>query len=184
MKIYKAYNIVEKLDLLPEFYQMCVFDYIVANQDRYSENWELITNGEISPEYVFAPLFHNGTSLFGVFPDNDPKINDMLADEVQFKAYTNRAKLSFSIEINEKIKKRPKAILVLNYLYSQNKELFINVFSQFNQINYEDVYGCIEFVSNDILEEARRNLIGKLIIYRIEQINDLIQRGGVNHGEK
>lgn len=176
--IYKAYEIVENYNLLADFYQMCIFDYVVANQDRHSENWELLTNDEISPAYIFAPIFDNGTALFGVYSYKDPKIKNMLTDEVQFKAYTNRATSSFSIKVDGKIKKRPKSILVLNYLYRQNNELFIKIFNQFNKTSYDEVYECIEFISNDILGEPRKKLIGKLIIYRIEQIEKLIERGG------
>lgn len=176
--IYKAYEIVDDFNLLADFYRMCIFDYIVANQDRHSENWELLKNDEISTPYIFAPIFDNGTALFGVYSYKDPKIKNMLTDEVQFKAYTNWATSSFSIEVDGKIKKRPKAILVLNYLYRQNNELFIEIFSHFNKISYDDVYGCIEFISNEILGEPRKKLIGKLIIYRIEQIEKLIEKGG------
>jgi len=182
--IYKAYEIVENLDLLNDFYQMCIFDYIISNQDRHSENWEFLTNDEITPDYIFAPLFDNGSSLFASYPYNHSKINNMLTDENQFKAYTNRAQTLFSIKIDGKIKTRPKVIYILDYLYNQNKELFLGIFSQFSKINYDDVYKCIEFISDDILENSRKKLIGRLIIYRIEQIENLIKRDGVKNEQK
>lgn len=183
--IEKSCALMVKHNLLKEFLLMCIFDYLIANQDRHSENWELLTNNNISPKYIFSPMFDNGSSLFSNFNYGDVTIDALLTDKKQFVGYNNRAKSIFSItNIQGEVQKRPKALRVLKYLFDQDKSLFIECFSYFEGTQYQDIYDHIKLIDNEILEENRKKLICKLIIYRINQVKSLIKEGVNVHGSE
>jgi len=181
--INETYLIMENYNLLNGLYTMYMFDYIIANQDRHAENWELLMDDDTEPNYVLAPLYDNGSSLFSTIPYNSSKINGMLTDKNQFLGYNNRAKSMFSIEMNGNIQTRPKAIDILSYLYKQNPNLFVECYKKFEGIDYDVVYKSIEFIDSDLLEDSRKRLIGHLIVFRIQRINNLIMEGGDVNGE-
>lgn len=99
--IEQVLEIAKDNEILSFFFDMCLFDFIIANQDRHCENWGIIRkNGDTIP----SPLYDNGSSLGNNLSDKDIQIylgNDANA----FAGFNRRTKTQFTIEG----KKKPKA---------------------------------------------------------------------------
>lgn len=145
---------------------MCIFDFLIANQDRHSENWGLIFDSKNIA--TFAPLYDNGSSLFNGI-DNE-KVDRYLNNDTEFKAYTNRAKSIFTI--NDK--KKPKHLKLLQYLIDNDRDLFLESFSRFEGFGFDIIYNSIDSVDYKFMTEKRKQLVIKLILHREQVIRDLL----------
>ena len=67
-----------KYRTIVQFWQMFVCDAILGNRDRHGGNWGYVSYGK---EYMPAPLFDNGASLF---PGVNKVISQMYTDKRQF----------------------------------------------------------------------------------------------------
>ncbi|WP_099221719.1 HipA domain-containing protein [Listeria costaricensis] len=61
-QIKTAIEFMEDMCLKRPFYEMLLFDYLIANQDRHAENWGILINNR-NQKYL-APIYDNGSSLF------------------------------------------------------------------------------------------------------------------------
>lgn len=174
-KIEDALVFVGKYGLLEDFFTMCIFDYMIANQDRHSENWGLIFKE--NEEVCFAPLYDNGSSLLNGY--NEAKIQLMIKDTNMFQAFTKRAESIFSIEG----KRRTKCVYLLEKLIEYDKMLFIKSFSRFSEHSYDVLLETLDDIDTFFMTKDRKQLVVQLILYREKVINDLITKslGGDHH---
>lgn len=160
----KTIEIVEKLDVKENFFDMCIFDYLIANQDRHSQNWGIIT--EVKTDYkTFAPLYDNGSSLLNGIKDE--RLLMMSKDLNMFKAYHNRATSIFTINNQRK----PKHLELIKFLIENDKELFSKSFSRFKGVEYDTLYQVVNRID---MSELRKEMICKLVLSRIELIREQI----------
>ncbi|WP_159721334.1 HipA domain-containing protein [Enterococcus sp. CSURQ0835] len=166
----KSLEIVKQLGVKENFFEMCLFDYLIANQDRHVQNWGILTNQKTNEKY-FSPLYDNGSSLFSGYKDE--QLLDFLRDNNKFQAYTNRARSLFFYE-----KKKPKFISILQALLANDQQLFVHTFKKFQHKNSEVISELL--VQRVGVSELRSKLIVKLIIYRTQKIEQLINDFEVN----
>lgn len=169
--IESAIQIAKNFGLEKEFISMCIFDYLIANQDRHCGNWGFIETPNEPDIKKMAPLYDNGSSLFNGL--SDEKIEQIINDEESFRAFTNRAKSIFTVEG----KKKPKCTKLLEFLINYDKLLFEECFGRFSECSCDTIYRSISFIPLEIMNDKRKILISRLVLYRISLINDLLERG-------
>lgn len=174
--IERTINVLEPFNLLEDLYKMCIFDYLIANQDRHSQNWGLLINDKLV-NYIFAPLYDNGSSMFNGYKYGDDVINHFLKDNNRFNAYNNRARSTFSLVKDDKIVKRIKSLELLQYLFNENERVFIDAYASFQGATYDIIYSIVQKVDERYIEENRKKLITKLITTRLEYVRELIEKG-------
>lgn len=165
----KALQIVRELNCTDRFYEMLLFDFIIANQDRHAQNWGVLTN-RLTETKTLSPLYDNGSSLFSGF--SDERLKEYQRDKMRFNAYTNKAISLFFYK-----KKKPKAIDILSALYNKDRHLFIEVFESFSKVNEDQVYNLMKKID---LSDIRSKLIAQLICYRVNIVETLISRKEVD----
>ena len=169
-KLSIALKIMDKFSMLQNFFEMCIFDILIANQDRHCENWGILK--EIKKgEFEFAPLYDNGSSL-GCYL-TEARIQNCLGDERAFNGFNNRAYTIFTIKDVE----RPKISMFIEELISHDKPIFERAFSKFSIINYDSIYKVINIGEDNFFTKSRKEFIIKLIISRVNLINKFLLKG-------
>ena len=103
----KSLEISSKYGMIDSFYEMCVFDSIIGNQDRHCENWGILYDSDNNAS--FAPLYDNGSSLLNGLSED--RVEEMLKNPSMIDGYINRAKTCFSING----KKEPRSVHYIQY---------------------------------------------------------------------
>lgn len=166
-KIEDALAFVSRYNLLEDFFNMCIFDYLIANQDRHSENWGLIFKAD--GDVCFAPLYDNGSSLLNGI--SEPDIVKMSKDFRMFQAFTDRAKSIFSIDD----KKRQKCAYFIKYLIAYDKKMFANAFARFQGHSHDAILNALNSIDGFFMTEDRKKLVVELILHRVKIIEVLIE---------
>lgn len=157
-------SIVANMSLDYDLITMCIFDYLIGNQDRHCQNWGFLQHKNT----IMAPIYDCGSSMFNGY--EDVVISAFLTDQVRFKAFTNKSKSIFTIYG----KKKPKSKELLKYLINYNELLFRKCFSRFSECTYDTIYRSVSDIPIDMMTDERKKLISKLIMYRISIINTLL----------
>lgn len=165
----KALTIVEELDCKSDFFDMVLFDFLIANQDRHAQNWGILTDRKTKMKF-FSPLYDNGSSLFSGYDDR--KLEELAKDSKSFQAYTNRAKSLFFLQ-----KKKPKFLNVLTELYKNDEEMFKISFERFQTVEEDKIF---DLMKNTGLNDIRSKVIARLICYRVTIIGTLIEEKEVD----
>lgn len=172
----KMYTIEQSLEVAKSFddeatfIAMCIFDYIIANQDRHCQNWGVLQNIK-DVDHKMAPFYDNGSSLLNGY--NEDKVNSMLSNTPEFEAFTNRAHSIFTIGQEEK----PKANKLFSFLINYDRDIFKKSFARFNHCDCDIILNTIKKVPSDIISNERKTLIAKLIMYRVFRINEYLKEG-------
>ena len=82
-------------ELFKNFIEIVVFDILIGNTDRHSQNWGII--GSNDGKYVLAPAYDNSSSLGREFNSNLVKVNARLADHNLFMKYCHSNKGNYFI---------------------------------------------------------------------------------------
>jgi len=162
-------EVMENFNLLEVFFEMCIFDTIIANQDRHCENWGTLES--IDYPICLAPLYDNGSSLGCLLTETEVK--EYLNEETKFKKFTNRAKTPFTFSGSKKIRIK----LLVQTLVGKNRIVFEKVFKKFSSISYDEIYETIESVNNEFLSEDRKMFVAKLVNYRMGCIAEWLEEG-------
>ena len=149
-KLSTALEIVDKLSMLRDFFEMCIFDFIIANQDRHCENWGILEE-LIKGDFEFAPLYDNGSSL-GCYL-TEVRVKNCLSDERAFNGFNNRAHTIFTIKDVE----RPKISVFIKELITYDKTIFENAFSKFSGISNESIYKVIDIGEDKFLTKNSKS---------------------------
>ena len=168
--IKRVLEIVEGNGILPFFYDMCLFDFIIVNQDRHCENWGIIRiNNSITP----SPLYDNGSSLGNNLSEKDIQIY-LGKDANAFAGFNRRTKTQFTIEE----KKKPKAKKLITYLYKYNYNVFKKSSYKFVNFNASMLDNIIKSIPYDIMSESQKKFVSKLLFFRINMVRQFVDEGG------
>ena len=146
-KIYYSINMIlnslDNKNLEKDFFKILIFDYIIGNTDRHSNNWAIIRkeNNEIE----IAPLYDNGSALCSYVYEEE--IEKYFGKDKLLLNSLVRSKSRSMIKIDEKDKKRPMHIEVIKYLH--------------NKYNDETV-GFVETILKRLNEDKIVELINQL----------------------
>ncbi|ACM10989.1 conserved hypothetical protein [Bacillus cereus Q1] len=157
---YNLDNIMQSLipfNMEENFISICVFDALIANQDRHCENWGVIQRmGDVR----FAPIYDNGASMG--FNVAEEVIMACLKDEVRFKAFTNRSKTI--IEVNGK--RKPKIITLLDELKKRYPTYMQQNIEHISNLCYDNLLPVIDEVPHCIMSSNYKKWVVKLLLYR------------------
>ncbi|UOR10259.1 HipA domain-containing protein [Halobacillus amylolyticus] len=140
-----------------DFVSLCVFDCLIANQDRHCENWAVVLS-DGTP--VFSPIFDNGASLG--FNVGSRKLEDLMKDERMFKGFTNRSKTLIEVEQ----KKKPKVLKLLNYLKEQYPCYTKDEIRRIGSLDLSKLSNILNKVPLAIMSVLEKEWVLKLIHYR------------------
>ena len=146
-KIYYSINMIlnslDNKNLEKDFFKILIFDYIIGNTDRHSNNWAIIRKE--NNEMEIAPLYDNGSALCSYVYEEE--IEKYFGKDKLLLNSLVRSKSRSMIKIDEKDKKRPMHIEVIKYLH--------------NKYNDETV-GFVETILKRLNEDKIVELINQL----------------------
>ena len=159
---YSIENITKALDhfdLIDQFISVCVFDSLIANQDRHCENWAIML---VKGNYEFSPIYDNGSSLG--FNESEEVLREYLRDEVRFKAFTNRAKTLIEVNGNRK----PKVKQLMDYLSVHFAKTVNREIDRTQSLDYNKLNTILDKVPDHLMSDIQRDWVVKLIAYRVD----------------
>lgn len=164
---------LNKEELQNEFLKIMVFDFIIGNSDRHSNNWAIIKN-KSGKEY-FAPLYDNGSSLCALI--SELEINNYLGnDKLRFLSLVD-SKSKTLIRINGNDKRTPTHRDVLKYLYQnyydQTREFAELAIKRLNEEKIDDILRNV----NQYISHRRRELLKKYLMEKIRILKEIYGRG-------
>lgn len=158
---------------LLNFLEMIVFDTIIGNTDRHTENWAFIQqNNDYVHSYSFAPVYDSGSCLGREFTEE--KVTQMLDNESFIQKYIRNCKS----EIRWHNTKLNLFELVAN-IYTQYPSLTQMIMEkvvkilpnkQIEAIVVNIDANVIPYVTETFLTPNRKKLITKLLEKRIENL--------------
>lgn len=166
-------NSLTSKELQNNFLKIMIFDFIIGNSDRHSNNWAIIKNK--SNKEFFAPLYDNGSSLCALI--NEDEINDYLGnDKMKFNSLVD-SKSKTLIRIDGKIKKIPTHKEVLLYLhdnYYEETNNFVQIVLK--KLNEEKISDILRNV-NKYISHKRYELLKKYLLAKISILKEIYGRG-------
>ena len=159
---YSIENITKALDhfdLIDQFISVCVFDSLIAYQDRHCENWAIML---VKGNYEFSPIYDNGSSLG--FNESEEVLREYLRDEVRFKAFTNRAKTLIEVNGNRK----PKVKQLMDYLSVHFAKTVNREIDRTQSLDYNKLNTILDKVPDHLMSDIQRDWVVKLIAYRVD----------------
>lgn len=161
-------------ELKNEFLKIMIFDFIIGNSDRHSNNWAITKNR--SNKESIAPLYDNGSSLCSLVKESQLK-SYLSDDKVRFEALVN-TKSRTIVRIDGKNKNKPTHKEVLRYLsenyYNETKEFAKRAVQKINDKKIYDILRNVkEYISEDRLLLIRKYLGAKMKI-----LKDIYKLGG------
>jgi hypothetical protein len=81
-------NITNKDEIKDKFWKMYIIDSFIANFNRHSDNWGIITNPSKNKEATFSPIYDCGSCLYPKLNEND--IDKILSNknEIDMRIFT------------------------------------------------------------------------------------------------
>ncbi len=154
-------------ELKNHFLKVMIFDFIIGNSDRHSNNWAIIKN---SISESFAPVYDNGSSLCSFIKES--QIDGYLRsnDAMRFFSLVD-TKSRTLVRIDGSKKSIPTHKAVLQYLhdnyYDETNEFVNKALIELNEQGIDDVLRqVIKYISNKRYELIRKYLREKMKILR------------------
>lgn len=166
-------NSLETEELKKDFFKIMIFDFVIGNSDRHSNNWAIIkTKG--NKEY-FAPIYDNGSSLCALI--NEDTICDYLGkDQCKLNALVD-SKSRTLIRIDGKKKKIPTHKEVMQYLhdnfYKETRDFVTIILLKLNDSKIEEILQEVKkYISHN-----RYLLLKKYLLEKINILKKIYGRG-------
>lgn len=166
-------NSLTSKELKNSFLKIVIFDFIIGNSDRHSNNWAIIKTKK--GKEIFAPLYDNGSSLCALISEDE--IDNYLGnDKMKFNSLID-SKSKTLIRIDGKLKKIPTHKEVIKYLhdnyYEETKDFVNVILKQLNNKKICDILRCVrKYISLKRFELLKRYLLGKVNI-----LEEIYRRG-------
>ena len=175
---YSIYNILRALHSLEEseklvhdFISQFIFDTLIANQDRHSENWGVIRNIE---GIIFSPFYDNGSSLG--FSLSEKQVDEYLKDKNKIDKFNRKSKTLIWVD---EFKKRTKTEDLLDFFKNNYKEVFEAEIERLQTLNRNALNEVLEEVPESIMSNLRKNFVLVLLLSRKDMLLDWIREGEI-----
>jgi len=157
--------------LINDFLEIVVFDILIGNTDRHSQNWGItkLANGENK----LAPAYDNSSSLGREFNSNLPKVIARLKDNNLFKQYCHSSKGTYNIGWKEKYK-----IPLLDYIklvYSEYPSIISHHINKLESLTPNAVEQIVLKVPQIIMNDSIKEFVIMFINYRRDYLLNLIK---------
>lgn len=166
-------NSLETTELKTDFFKIMIFDFVIGNSDRHSNNWAILkTRG--NKEY-FAPIYDNGSSLCALISED--AIGDYFGkDKCKLNALVD-SKSRTLIRIDGKRKKIPTHKEVIQYLhdkyYQETKDFVDVVLLKLDENKIEKILQKVkEYISHN-----RYRLLKKYLLEKMNILRKIYERG-------
>jgi len=166
-------NSLRTKELKNEFLKIMIFDFIIGNSDRHSNNWAIIKT-KSGKEY-FAPLYDNGSSLCS------------FVSETEIDSYLGKDKMKLSSLVDTKSRtliridgtkaKIPSHKEVLKYLrkeyYDETIEFVEIIIRKLTDEKIDDILRCV----NEYISHKRSMLLKRFLIEKVKILKEIYKRG-------
>lgn len=155
-------------ELKDYFFKIIIFDFIIGNSDRHSNNWAIIKNSK-NKEH-FAPIYDNGSSLCALIKESQIKDYIMGKDKMKFMSLVDTSSKTL-IRINGKDKKIPTHKEVVKYLhknyYKETKGFVKLIIRKLDEEKIDDILRNIKkYISNNRYQLLKKYLLEKINILK------------------
>lgn len=161
-------NSLDKIELKGHFYKIMIFDFIIGNSDRHSNNWAIIKKGKEKER--LAPIYDNGSSLCALVKES--QIKDYLSsrDKLKFNALVDTSSRSL-IRIDGKSRRKPTHKEIIQYLhdnfYDETKDFVKLIIQKLDEKAIEDILNSVkEYISDNRYQLIKKYLQQKIIILK------------------
>lgn len=169
-------NSLSTNELKRDFFKIMIFDFIIGNSDRHSNNWAIIKTKDT--QECFAPLYDNGSSLCALI--NEHEIANYLSkDKLKLSSLVD-SKSKTLVRINGNVKKIPTHKEVLQYLhdnYYENTRQFAEI--AILKLNTEKIEEILYQV-NKYISQRRYELLKRYLIEKMKILKEIYKRGDSN----
>lgn len=163
-------------NLINCFLEIIVFDILIGNTDRHSQNWGLIV--DTNDKVRVAPAYDNSSSLGREFHSNYLKVEMKIKDENAFKSYCNSKKGSYMIGWNGEYKIPHFRFLELIYeVYPFKIKTYIEKIRKLSDDKIEEI---VEAIPNEIMKDINKKFAKKILKYRRDYMLAYIEKGEKN----
>jgi len=159
---------LEQYSFQRDFFKITIFDFLIGNTDRHQNNWAIIQDGSSSR---LCPLYDNGSSLCCYIQES--KIDSYLGnDKVRFESLID-SKSTSRIRLDNKIKKEPRQLEVLEYLRINYYEDIVEFIRDIiYNITQDSISRILEEYTEDIVSKKRKTLIEKFLMGKIKLMSE------------
>jgi hypothetical protein len=157
-------EITWRLNVQNNIIDILIYDALIGNTDRHSENWGLVSNMNNS-NFKLAPAYDNSSSLAREFK-NDEKRLLLLKDKNMLNHYIEKA--SACISTSEK--KRTKHFDLVNMLLNINRKCVRDTIKKISYLDNTSIDAILSNVPDIIMSSASKELVKKILNIRKDKL--------------
>jgi hypothetical protein len=157
---------------IDKFIDILVFDTLIGNTDRHSQNWGMIINQK--GEKKLAPAYDNSSSLGREFNSNISKVQIRLSDQNAFESYCHcRSKCFIGFNGCYKI----PHLEYIEYLYKEKPEFINKNLTKLKLLTQSMIEEIVEKVPVKIMNQYCKEFVIKFLVYRRNFLLKLLKEG-------
>lgn len=161
-------NSLDNIELRNHFFKIMIFDFIIGNSDRHSNNWAIIKKHK--EKECFAPIYDNGSSLCALIKENQIKDYLLSRDKMKFNALIDTSSRSL-VRIDGKCRKKPTHKESVQYLhdnfYNETKDFVKLIIQKLNEKTLENILNSVkEYISDNRYQLIKKYLLNKIVILK------------------
>ncbi|WP_066638602.1 HipA domain-containing protein [Desulfolucanica intricata] len=167
-KLDAIFEITKHLKVMNQFINIIIFDSLIGNSDRHSENWGLVSNAN-NGTFKLAPAYDNSSSLAREF--NDDVRFTLLKDENRFQSYVLGNKSAACISTNGK--KRTQHFDLVNILLKKNKKHLLKTLKNLRNLYDGQIDKILSSIPDNIMSSISKKLVNKILIARRDKLLEI-----------
>jgi hypothetical protein len=166
---------------IENFVELIIFDALIGNTDRHTENWALIFNDDliVHHKFEFSQIYDSGSCLGREIAER--KIDDYLKDDSKIMQYIQKGyseirwhntQISFFDMVRNVMKEMPDV----------SKKILSKIIDKATNENVENIVykidsNLLDKQANTLLSLQRKELIIRILKHRISKLKDLYTNG-------
>lgn len=154
-----------------EFLGILVFDCLIGNTDRHSENWGIIIDSNGAKK--LAPAYDNSSSLGRELNSNIQAIKQKLSDPTAFSSYCNSPKGSCFIGFDKKY--RIPHLDFCRLLYRDYPEVIRDYIERLHLLIPKRISASVEMMPDSIMNDYCKKFTIRFLNYRVDNLLRLIE---------